>query len=401
LTEPILTAAQLAEVQAYYAPRYLIAKVAIPIDLAVGLITLRFFIRPAWRWAERTVAWLQRVAGRAWQAPVLRALDAVLNQMWKGPGWGTAMLFIAFNAALGFVLGLPSTLYFGYFHEHAFGLSNYTPAKFLWDLIKGQAIGLLAVELAAFAMFAIIRRLKWWWLIVGLVVALTMIPSAAIDPYRAQVFFDQEPLPAGPMRDQITALMKKADVDFKDVLVEKNTRTTKKVQAYFAGRGPTRTIVLNDALLQEMQPDEVLAAVAHEAGHTRENKWPGLLGSGLAMLAFLFVIDRTLRLVHRRGWFGATEVADVRALPLIFVLFFVLSLLSQPLAGYVSREREREADRFALALTQDPEAFQRMLRVACRVNKMDPDPPRWYVLRGSSHPPILERYVAAGGSVPP
>jgi STE24 endopeptidase len=32
-----------------------------------------------------------------------------------------------------------------------------------------------------------------------------------------------------------------------------------------------------------------------------------------------------------------------------------------------------------------------MLVKAARVNKMDPEPPRWVVLKGMSHPPIGER----------
>ena len=32
-----------------------------------------------------------------------------------------------------------------------------------------------------------------------------------------------------------------------------------------------------------------------------------------------------------------------------------------------------------------------MLVKAARVNKMDPEPPRWIVIKGLSHPPIGER----------
>ncbi|MET0403246.1 MAG: peptidase M48, partial [Cystobacter sp.] len=51
-------------------------------------------------------------------------------------------------------------------------------------------------------------------------------------------------------------------------------------------------------------------------------------------------------------------------------------------------------DRYALALTQDPAAFRRMLVKAARVNKMDPDPPRWGGIKGHSHPPVSERLAA-------
>ena len=63
-------------------------------------------------------------------------------------------------------------------------------------------------------------------------------------------------------------------------------------------------------------------------------------------------------------------------------------------------ERERAADRYALELTQDPAAFRRMLVKAARVNKMDPEPPRWAVLKGYSHPPLGERLAAIPPSPP-
>jgi STE24 endopeptidase len=40
-----------------------------------------------------------------------------------------------------------------------------------------------------------------------------------------------------------------------------------------------------------------------------------------------------------------------------------------------------------------------MLRKAARVNKMDPSPPRWVVLRSWSHPPIMDRLAALEPSV--
>jgi len=49
------------------------------------------------------------------------------------------------------------------------------------------------------------------------------------------------------------------------------------------------------------------------------------------------------------------------------------------------------------AIDKDPAAFRRMLVKAARVNKMDPDPPHWAVLKGHSHPPLSERLAA----VPP
>jgi STE24 endopeptidase len=393
--DPLLTPAELAEVQAYYGPIYAVVGARMVLDLVFAALILRFVVRPTWGVATR---WANALGtDRARNAPGIRVLVQVLDKLWKGQGWGAALLFALLCLALETAIDLPATIYMGYFHEHAFGLSNYTAGKYAGDLLKAVGIDILARCMLAFGLFALVRRLKAWWLILGVAGTAVLMISAALDPYRARVYFDQTPLPAGELREQITALMKQAGVDFQDVLVEKTSKASKKVNAYFAGSGPTRTIVLGDTLLKEMSTDEVLAVIAHEAGHTHESPWPGRIASGVAFLAFLFFVDRLLRFTHRKGWFGVTEVADIRALPLIFTAFAVIQICISPFTGYFSREREREADRFALALTRNPEAFQRMLKVARRVNKADPDPPLWAVLRGKSHPTYRERFEAAGG----
>jgi STE24 endopeptidase len=211
-----------------------------------------------------------------------------------------------------------------------------------------------------------------------------------LDPYRGQVYFPQAPLPPGTLRDRIAEVMVRAQVSFSDIRVESTSRATRKVQAYFAGQGPTRTIVLSDNLLRELSEPEIVAVVAHEAGHLRESQWPRRVASAVALLLCLLFIDRLLRHAARRGWFGATEFADIRTLPLISLTFYAVITFGGPIAAALSREGERQADRYAVELTGDPATYASMLRRAARINKIDPSPPIWIVL-GQSHPPMAER----------
>jgi STE24 endopeptidase len=66
-------------------------------------------------------------------------------------------------------------------------------------------------------------------------------------------------------------------------------------------------------------------------------------------------------------------------------------LLSEPLTGFFAREREREADRYAVALTQNADAFRRMLVKTARLNRTDPNPPQFVIWMGTSHPTVTER----------
>jgi STE24 endopeptidase len=285
----------------------------------------------------------------------------------------------------------PVNIYFGYVLEHRYGMSTATPLRYAVNELKDIGVQVLAVSALVLGLYGLARRIRRWWLVLGVPAALLMLVGSALDPYRSRIWFEQTPLEGGPLRENISALMHRADISFADVLVEKTSVVSRRVQAYFAGQGPTRTIVLNDVMLREFTPEEVLAAVAHEAGHVNEPKWPARIASALALVGLLFLIDRLLRRAAERQWFGATRFADIRTLPLLWLLVFLIFFLAGPVSGAFSREREREADRYALRLTGDTATFRRMLVKAARVNKMDPEPPRWIILKGASHPPIGER----------
>ncbi|AKQ64179.1 Zn-dependent protease with chaperone function [Myxococcus hansupus] len=395
--EPLFTPEQLAEIHAYHQPYYIRAAVEPFVRLALLLLLLGVLVQPFYRLATAAAAGLERRLGFLRTAPVSRAFFSAMDRLWGEPGWGAAVIFALFTDLFVTLVYLPVDVWFSYTLEHRHGMSTQTPGTFAWDLLKGRLIAAFAIAALVIGLFGLARRLRHWWLVLGVPVALMLLVSSALDPYRGRIYFDQKPLAEGPVRERITGLMKQADIAFADVMVEETSVASRRLQAYFAGQGPTRTIVLNDVILKELSEDEVLAAVAHEAGHVQEPKWPARIASSLALVALLFALDRLLRLSASRGWFGTHRFADIRSLPLLSLLFFFVMVTARPISGAFSREREREADRYALRLTGDVDAFRRMLVKAARVNKMNPEPPRWVVLKGMSHPPIGERLA----SLPP
>jgi STE24 endopeptidase len=389
--EPIFTPEQLAEIKAYHQLLYTRSAVNPFAYLAVLCLLLGLGVRPFYRQAEALAAWLEGRLAFLRTAPVSRVFLRAMDTLWGAPGWGAALLFAVLVEGVIELVYAPVTIYFGYVLEHRYGMSTATPLRYAVDSLKGIGMQVIAVSALVLGLYGLARRVKRWWLVLALPAALLMLVGSALDPYRSRLWFEQAPLEDGPLRERITALMSRADIAFADVTVEKTSVVSRRVQAYFAGQGPTRTIVLNDVMLREFTPEEVLAAVAHEAGHVNEPKWPGRIASALALVGLLFAIDRLLRLAAARQWFGATRFADIRTLPLLWLLVFLIFQLAGPVSAAFSREREREADRFALRLTGDTASFRSMLVKAARVNKMDPEPPRWIVLKGASHPPIGER----------
>ncbi len=377
--EPLFTATQLAEVQAYYAPIYTAALVDLIVWPLLLIGTARFLTRPFHSLAKR---WASRVNFPA------------LTRVWKGPEWAEtiffALLFFGFFA----VVNLPLGVWFGYVREHEFGLSNESLSAYFLDGLKGQLIMVVSVTSLAFGLFGLARRTRHWWWMVAIATSLGLVVSTAIDPYRSRLYVDQTSLPAGSLRTRLTMMLNDASIPFSDIFVVHIGTKTVRVQAAFAGTGPTRSILLSDTLLETMTQDEIVAAVAHEAGHVSESRWPGRILTPLAVFALMGFLEFLFRRSSQRGWFGITVRGDVRVLPLLVLTFDLVVMMSGPLSGALSRDRELAADQFAVKLTGDGNSLVSLLVKLGRINKVDPDPPRWYVLSGVSHPTIFQRVEA-------
>ncbi|MGA9522943.1 MAG: M48 family metalloprotease [Myxococcaceae bacterium] len=393
--EPLFTPAELAEIQAYSSTWYTWFAVRDLFKIGLFAFVLKFGVKAFHQTAVRCARWLDTRFAFVRRMPVVRAVPAALEKLWGEPGWGVAVTFCLLYLLFLEVVYLPIDVHLDYFHEHRFGMSNETPTKFALGRLKSLGLVSIASTFLVFGLYGLARRLRLWWLVLGVVAGAVLMFSAALDPWRAQVYFDQHPLEAGPLRERIVELMSRAKVEYRDIVVEKTSESSKVVGAYFAGQGPTRTIVLYDNLLHQLGEDEILAAVAHEAAHVLEPRWIRRFLSAIALVAFLFGIDRLLRLAARRRWFGAERYGDIRTMPLMGMSLYAIMLLTQPLTAADSRARERAADQFALELTQKPDAFRRLMINAARINKTDPDPPRWIVLRAFSHPPLRERLAHA------
>jgi len=176
------------------------------------------------------------------------------------------------------------------------------------------------------------------------------------------------------------------------------SKQTKKANAMFTGIGNTKRIVLADTLLNEFTPAEVEVVLAHELGHQVHRDIWKLIGLGALTTALTaWLVDRLAapllaRYGRRFGFDPAQGLADVAALPLLSLLLSAISLLLSPVQNAISRNLiERPADRYALDLTRNPDAFVGAMEKLGRLNLADPRPPRLVKWLLYSHPPLQER----------
>jgi STE24 endopeptidase len=166
------------------------------------------------------------------------------------------------------------------------------------------------------------------------------------------------------------------------------SRRTTAANAYVAGLGSTKRVVLYDTLIEDFEFDELRLVVAHELAHVSNHDVP----IGLLYLAIVapFGMLAVARLAERLGAEPGARAIPAAALAMALVVPVVVAVSNQ-----LSREVEARADADAMRLTGAPEvqiAFQRRIAVK---NVSDPDPPAWANALFGTHPTTLERIGAA------
>ena len=314
--------------------------------------------------------------------------------------WGETIVFSALVALVGSLVATPIAFWRGYLHERSWGFSTQTLGGWASDRAKGVGIGMALTVIPMFGLIASVHLFPSWWPLVAalggaaIVFVVTFLAPVLLEP----VFNRFAPLQDDVLAGDLRRLADRAGVPVRDVLVADASRRTTKHNAYVSGLGKTRRVVLWDTLLDRGVPGEVRLVVAHELGHRRFRHVA--IGTAIAMagtalfvlgLWVLFQWDELVAAI------GADGPGDPRVIPFVLFAGAVAELALRPFALALSRRWERDADRFSLELTGDPEAYEATHRNLALSNLGDLDPPKAAYLFFFSHPTAPER-LAAGRS---
>jgi len=314
-------------------------------------------------------------------------------------GLSGAHRFTAFLVALAVLTGLahlPFSLHATFGIEARFGFNRTTPALWLRDRAKGLALSaLLGIPLlyAAHAFFARTGPAWWLWLF-GFLALLQLLLSWAVPALIAPLFNRYTPLPEGPLRTRLEALCRDTGFRTRGLFVVDGSRRSGHSNAYFTGLWRPR-IVLYDTLLAQGSPEELAAVLAHEIGHyLRRHVWKGLL-LGLAGQALsLWLLSRLAAWPPAFRAFGFEAPSFHAALALAALAGGAFTFWLTPLGAWLSRRREREADRFAALEAGLGPALAAALSRLADENLSVPDPHPWYAAWHHGHPTLAERVAA-------
>jgi STE24 endopeptidase len=254
------------------------------------------------------------------------------------------------------------------------------------DVAKGLGIEIVLTGAGgALLVFGMRRFGRRWWapgavLVVAFGVVMTYVSPVVLDP----LFNRFEPLPRGPTRTAVLDYAERAGVKVGEVYEMDASRRTTAANAYVAGLGSTKRVVLYDTLLRDFSEDEVRLVVAHELGHVHYSDVPrGLLY--LAIVAPLGMLA-VARLSERMAPSGGPAAVPAVALSLALLVPAITTISNQ-----LSRAVEARADRYSLELTDAPDALIGFQQRIVEKNVSDPEPPAWVHFLLGTHPTAMDR----------
>lgn len=292
------------------------------------------------------------------------------------------------------LLSVPFSLYHTFKMEKKYGFNTTTLKVWLTDLIKSLIVStvLMGVLIAA-GLYIIERSPDYWWLWVWCVFFVFSIFLMYVSPYVIEPLFNKfTPISEDAVVHRIQELMDKAGITVKSVFKMDASRRSRHTNAYFTGIGKVKRIIIYDTLMEKVNDEELIAILAHEAGHWKKHHLLKHIAAYeiimlIGLYAFFIVLksDALLKIFNI-----AVDSFYIRLLLLSFIAGIVTFPL-RPLSNAISRKHEREADSFAAALTGRPDNMMSALVKLAKDNLSNLYPHPLYVVFHYSHPPAVER----------
>jgi STE24 endopeptidase len=306
----------------------------------------------------------------------------------------SGLIFFAALSIFANLLRIPFGLYEAFVIEERYGFNVMNFKVWVSDLFKSIVIGAIMGGLLLGLLLALViyGGNVWWiwaWMLVGgFELLLLWLYPVVILP----LFNKFDPIENIGLENRIRTLMEKVGLRAKGIFKMDASKRSKHTNAFFVGLGRTKRIVLFDTLLASHAEEEILAVLAHEAGHWKKKHILRMLVP-LEILSFVsfYAVAKLLNWPLIYQTFGFQESNIYVGLFLIGMFIGLLGFFAEPLESAISRRFEREADDFALDLMRTGEPMTSALKRLAADNLANLSPHPLYAWFYYSHPPLVER----------
>ncbi len=309
--------------------------------------------------------------------------------------WSAPLCLLILMLGYGVVIA-PLGYYQDFVLPHRYGLSTQTMAGWVKDKIKSLALGLLLGLCLVIIIYWLLENLPaLWWLAAGLIMFLLSLLLTWLTPtFLMPLFFKLEPLENGELKEKLATLALRAKVDIKQCLTMNLSSKATTANAMLSGWGNSRRIIISDTLLQGYSVDEIEVTLAHELGHHLHHDIAKLMAiqAGAFLLVF-YLADLALK--AGVVLFSFHGISDVAGLPWLILVLAIFILVTCPALNWYNRRMELEADKTALELGNNPQAFVSLMTKLTDQNLSEAEPARWAKLLFYDHPTYNERVKLA------
>jgi STE24 endopeptidase len=203
------------------------------------------------------------------------------------------------------------------------------------------------------------------------------------------------PLPEGELRTRLLDLAVRAKFQAQTIQVMDGSKRSGHSNAFFTGFGRWRRIVLFDTLMQQLDPAELEAVLAHEIGHYKLGHIPRMLAvSALLTLGGFWLVGWVANTPAVLQAFGFTTANVAVAFLLLSLLGGMFGFWLSPVTNLFSRRHEYQADAFAREAIGGAAAMIGALHKLTRENLSNLTPHPLFSAFYYSHPTLAEREAA-------
>ncbi|RLL50040.1 M48 family peptidase [Mariprofundus sp. EBB-1] len=318
----------------------------------------------------------------------LNALDALSRSLELSEIW-TGVAFLLLFFLISQLLDLPIELYSTFGIEARFGFNKMTLRLYLADMVKQTTLMIVIAAPMGWVILSLMHGAgaAWWIYAWGVWTAFMLLMMWAFPTFIAPLFNKFNPLEDGEMKQRIEALLNRCGFKSKGLYVMDGSRRSSHGNAYFTGLGNAKRIVFFDTLLNQLEPIETEAVLAHELGHFHHGHVKKRLAVMIiSSLAGFALLGWTMQ----QSWFysglGVTEASNQAALILFMLVLPAFTFALGPIMSYSSRKDEFEADAFAVSNSSGEALATALVKMyEDNASTLTPDPlySRWH----DSHPP--------------
>ena len=306
-----------------------------------------------------------------------------------------ALLFFGIIMIASDVLTTPFSYYKTFVIEEKFGFNKVTKKLFWMDKIKGwlMSIVLGGLILSLIIWFYMKTGKNFWLYAWALVAVFTVFMNMFYSSLIVPLFNKQTPLEDGELKTEIEKFAQKTDFTLDKIFVIDGSKRSTKANAYFAGFGKTKRIVLYDTLINDLTTDEIVAVLAHEVGHYKHkhiifNLMSSVLLSGFTLFILSLFIDSQLL----SSALGVSIPSFHIGMIAFGILYSPISEITSLFMNYASRKFEYQADDYAKKHFGS-EPLISSLKKLSKNSLSNLTPHKTYVFMHYSHPTLRERIV--------